>query len=543
LWLTTLIAIDRTVISITATPAWGQDGQLAGYISGVVPQFNLLLFAFVPDVGWVGLPQDCSPVPAPAGQFSVNATPSIILRPATRYSAYLVPATLAAPCSTPTPSIPFVVQHNAMAEATLVRLPQYSTISFGGLEWYVKDAPLQVSPGPQFFVKDNAFVDSFGQLHLKITQCGNTWCASEVYTKQTVGYGSYRFAINSAAGSLDPNVTLGLFSWDAQAADQNNREWDIEFGRWGNLNAGANAQFVIQPYNGPNNIQRLILGPSAPSTHSVSWSASQVPFVSSIGSNTVSQWTFNGGVTPVPTPGDVHLHMNFYLAVGPSPRIPATQEVVISSFQYTPGGPQIGFGRASDNISYQAQSFVVPLNSGGSNCTVLVESDSPWLTVAGSNLIPPGATLRYAMNPNVGGPRSGNLVLQSTTCNSALGAQVLSVNQAGLVCAPSFASPSTHLGFLQSVFSVMIRGTDPVCSWTVNSSASWLRITSGSSGAGDGSTSVAADANQDAALRGAVLSLNNGPVHSVYQDAAGGLLALSPTTAAVCGGTSAKFGL
>ena len=42
----------------------------------------------------------------------------------------------------------------------------------------------------------------------------------------------YTFAINSTLNNLDPNVTLGLFTWDAQAGDQNNREMDIEFGRW-----------------------------------------------------------------------------------------------------------------------------------------------------------------------------------------------------------------------------------------------------------------------------------------------------------------------
>jgi uncharacterized protein (TIGR03437 family) len=531
------------VISITAIPAWGQDGQVTGAISGVVSQLNLWLFAFVPDVGWVYLPQGCGPVPMQGGQFSVNAAPSIIQRYATRYSAYLVPATLMIPCNNPTPSIDFGIQRNAVASATIMRLPQYSTISFGGLEWFVKDAPVQVSPGPQFFIKDNVFVDSFGQLHLKLTPCGNTWCASEIYTKQTVGYGTYRFVVNTAAGSIDPNVTLGLFSWDAQAADQNNREWDIEFGKWGNPNANTNAQFVVQPYNGPNNIQRFLLGPFAPSTHTVSWSASQVGFASSHSGGTVSQWTFNGGVIPVPTPGDVHLHINFYLAMGPSPRVNAPQEVVIGGFQYTPAVQQIGFGRTVDNIPYQAQSYSVPLSSGGSACTAQVESDSPWLTVPGSNVIPPGATLRYVVGANVGSPRSGNLILQSTTCNAALGAQVLNVTQAGLVCSPSFASPSTHLGFLQNVFSVLIRGTDPVCSWTVQSSAPWLHLTSAPSGAGDGSVTVAADANGDAALRGAVLALNNGPVHSIYQDGAGVSLALSPAQAMSCGGTTAKFGL
>jgi uncharacterized protein (TIGR03437 family) len=217
--------------------------------------------------------------------------------------------------------------------------------------------------------------------------------------------------------------------------------------------------------------------------------------------------------------------------------------VIIGGFQYTPAGSQIGFGRAADNISYQAQSNTVPFTSVGPNCAATVDSDSPWLSVSGSNVIPAGLSLRYNVTANLGGARSGNLVLQSTNCNSTPGAQVLTVTQSGLVCSPAFASQSTHLGFLQSVFSVLIRGTDPACGWTVQSSAGWLRITSAASGAGDGSINLAADGNSEALLRGAVLQLNNGPIHSVYQDAAGSSLALSPAVAYGCGGAFAKFGL
>ncbi|HLK70264.1 MAG TPA: BACON domain-containing carbohydrate-binding protein [Bryobacteraceae bacterium] len=537
----------QPAISITVIPAWGQDGQVTGIVSGVGSQsLSLYLFAFVPDMGWAGLPGTCSPVSVQGGQFSVNVTPNVLFRAATRFTAYLVPSSLAGSCSgTGTSTVPFVIQHNAIATATYPRLPGYSTISFAGLNWYVKDAPVQVYPGPQFFVKDNAFVDSSGQLHLRISPCGGSWCAAEIYTKESVGYGSYRFTINSQLSNLDRNVTLGLFTWDAQAGDLNNREWDIEFSRWGNAAATPNAQYVVQPYNGPNNIQHFVMSPSVPSTHVVSWSAPQVGFSSSASTtgSLISQWTFTNAVSPVPTPGDVHLHLNFYVGAGQAPSVPTIQEIVISGFQYSASSPQIGFPRSADSISFRAGTYSVPLSTIGSNCGAFVESDSPWLTVAGSNVLPAGVPLQYSVTDNIGGPRSGNLILQGTACNATLGGQVLTVTQAGLVCAPAFATPSTHFGSIQSSFSVGVNGTASACTWQVASSAPWMRILSGSSGAGDGTVQVTADANADPSLRGAVLSLNNGQIHSVYQDSGSTLFALSPLNASTCGSQSAQIGV
>jgi uncharacterized protein (TIGR03437 family) len=134
------------------------------------------------------------------------------------------------------------------------------------------------------------------------------------------------------------------------------------------------------------------------------------------------------------------------------------------------------------------------------------------------------------------------LILQSASCNATLGSQVLAISQAGLVCAPTFATPSSNIGFLQSVFSVAINGTAPECTWTVNSSASWLQL-SGASGAGNGTVEATAGANSGPSLRGAVLSLNNGPTSPVYQDGAGALMALSPLNASACGTQIAEFGL
>ena len=219
-------------VTFTSIPTWGQDGQLAGSISGTSSQqTSLYLFAFIPDEGWYGLPSNCTPVSVSGGQFSTNAAPTVIFHLATRFTAYLMPANLSPQCGTGTATVPFEFQLDAISSATIPRIALYQTVSFGGLNWYVKDAPVQVYPGPQFFVGNNVFVDSSGQLHLQIKNCSGSWCSAEVYTQQTIGDGTYRITINSPLASINPSLTLGLFTWDGQAGDLNNREWDIEFSR------------------------------------------------------------------------------------------------------------------------------------------------------------------------------------------------------------------------------------------------------------------------------------------------------------------------
>jgi len=155
----------QPTITITSIPAWGQDGQISGNLYGANAQTALYLFAFVPDLGWQGLPNPCSSLPVQGGQFSVSTSSNPVLHSATRISAYLLPANVPVNCSG-TSTIPFVIQHNALVTITYPRVPQFSTVTFAGLDWYVKDAPVQVYPGPQWFLKDNAYVDSQGQLHL-----------------------------------------------------------------------------------------------------------------------------------------------------------------------------------------------------------------------------------------------------------------------------------------------------------------------------------------------------------------------------------------
>jgi PASTA domain len=480
LGVTQLFSQSTAHVSITAIPTWGQAGQISGYVSGVdYTQVGLWIFEFIPDIGWYPKPT-CSAIPIHFdGSFSADVAPYIIDRAATRFSAYLLPLSLSVPCSgQESANVPFIVQLNALSMATIPRLPLYNTISFGGLTWYVKTAPTPVygGRGPQFFIEQNAYVDSLGQLHLAITQCGNSWCAGEIYTTQEVGYGTYIFTINSPVNNLDTNVTLGLFTWDAQVGDKYNNEWDIEFSRWGNANASANAQYVVQPYNGPNNLYPFLMSPSAPSTHSVTWLPGQVNFQSTATLGLISQFTYPGGSLPVPAPGDVHLHMNFYVAAGQSPAVPINQEIVIGGFQYAPIGAQIGFSQTSSSSSFLGgATYSVPMTGSGGTCSGNVESDSPWLVLVSPNPVSSSGILQYTIpNTNFGSPRTGNLILRSTTCNPTLGSQLLSVTQMG----PPQAPVPNVLGETESAAVTAITGAGLLVG-TVTTAPSLTGVTAG----------------------------------------------------------------
>src|SRR4051812_1462922 len=92
---------------------------------------------------------------------------------------------------------------------------QQRIVNFSGRQWGVKKASSKVGPGPNYFSDStsNVWVDASDRMHLKITKVGGKWNCAEVVLLGTVGYGTYRFYLDSPVDSLDRNVVLGLFTW------------------------------------------------------------------------------------------------------------------------------------------------------------------------------------------------------------------------------------------------------------------------------------------------------------------------------------------
>lgn len=213
------------------------------------------------------------------------------------------------------------------------------TITFSGYTWQVKESRQPVGPGPNLFSADvrNMEVDRAGRLHLRITRRGEVWQCAEVVNTRSLGYGTYRFTIETNVAPLDPNVVVGLFTW-SNAPEYAHREIDIEFAQWG-IPTAPNAQYVVQPFV-PGRYHRFTIPPgTGPTVHSFLWLPNRVHFVSRKGRNpdrgtVLGEWTYAG--EGIPRRGDENPRMNLWLMRGLPPQDGREVEVIVSRFQFLP---------------------------------------------------------------------------------------------------------------------------------------------------------------------------------------------------------------
>jgi hypothetical protein len=246
------------------------------------------------------------------------------------------------------------------------------TIEFSGYQWLLKESTRLVGPGPNHFSSDreNVWVDDEGSLHLRITHRGDQWRCPELVCQTPMGYGKYVFYVGSRVDEVDPNVVVGLFTWDDETADaQANCEIDIEFTRWTEANA-PNLHYSVQPARGPDDpsgrykerytAERMTLE-GDDSTHLFEWSPKGLLFASYQGqehpsARVIKSWAYSADNPPrrsgidgisqpvgVPVPGpDTRLRINLWLVDGNGdgrgdvPTDGQEAEIVIDRFEYTP---------------------------------------------------------------------------------------------------------------------------------------------------------------------------------------------------------------
>lgn len=207
-----------------------------------------------------------------------------------------------------------------------------TTVHWSGYDWDVKEYSRKIGPGPNFFSRSNVRVDSDGRLHLAITKSGSKWTTAEVILDDSFGYGTYTWVLRTPA-PLDPNVVLGLFTWNDDPAE-NHREIDIEFAKWGSASDPNDAQFVVQPYDHLGNEHRFVR-PAADTqtTLSFTWAEDKVSF-SAVSGGDPYVWTYTG--LDIPEPGGENPRINLWLFRGAAPTNGQNVEVVFESFAFTP---------------------------------------------------------------------------------------------------------------------------------------------------------------------------------------------------------------
>ena len=339
------------VIEITNVPPYGSSENLSGRVLDATPAAHrVAVFIYVPSAGWWSKPY-CDPaltVIQPDGRWTTDITTGGADAFATKITALVVSTNYREPCVTGPPSLPASVLAQALASATVERAdPAIRLLNFSGYDWWVKESPGVVGPGPNYFSAstNNVWLDAEGRLHLRITNRSNQWHCAEIVSQRTFGYGSYRFELDFPVDNLNPNAVLGLFTWSDHAAYAH-REIDIECSRWGNSNDVNNAQFVVQPWDASGHLVRYAVPAGLThSTHLFVWEPNRIRFQSLKGgfsptltaTNLIRNWTFTDA-SAVPQTGDENVRINLWLNNGDPPAGNAEVEVVLRNFEFVPLG-------------------------------------------------------------------------------------------------------------------------------------------------------------------------------------------------------------
>jgi hypothetical protein len=356
-WLVLFASVPRLhagaapVVLITNLPPFGATADLAGRVLNANPATQAVaVFIFVPGYGWVTKPTCAQPLSAlrPDGSWRADIITASGDTAATRVAAFLVGTNFNQPCALGLPKLPTNLYAQASASAIVTRpSPGVRWLRFSGYDWWVKSSASRVGPGPNYFSDSasNVWTDAQGWLHLRITHRSNAWQCAEIISARTFGFGSYRFELNSAADALDPNATLGLFTWSDDPAFAH-REIDVEGARWGNPADANNAQFVVQPYGPAGHLVRYrVPAGMTNSMHLFTWETDRVSFQALAGaytpkpaaSNVIATWVFTNAAA-VPQSGDENVRLNLWLCNGNALANGGEVEVVVKSLQFAPLG-------------------------------------------------------------------------------------------------------------------------------------------------------------------------------------------------------------
>ena len=375
-------------IIITNLPAYGINGPLSGVALNASPATNAVaVFIYVPGYGWVTKPTCAQPLTTiqTNGSWFASITTGGSDVNATRVAALLVSTNYNQPCVDGLANLPTNVYAQASAKTVITRpSPGVRFLSFSGYDWWVKNSAGLVGPGPNYFSDstNNIWTDTNGWLHLRITHRTNAWQCAEIISARTFGVGNYRFELNSVADNLNPNVTLGLFTYSDDPAFTD-REIDVECGRWQNAADTNNAQFVVQPYYLASQLVRYRVPPGlADSTHLFVWETNRISWQSQTGAysaaatNRIASYVFTNAVN-VPQSGDECVHLNLWLINGSAPTDNNEVEVTVQSFNFVPLGTPPG--TVLTNLQMSA--------TGPFKCDLIVQPDYRYEVQTSSNLL------------------------------------------------------------------------------------------------------------------------------------------------------------
>ena len=217
------------------------------------------------------------------------------------------------------------------------QLAPVKPLHFSGYDWEVRTIAGDRGGMNNLYGAENAWTDSSGALHLRITKKGDKWSCAEVELNRSLGYGTYIVVVRDTT-QLEPAAVLSMNTFDDWGGDQHYREMDIEFGKWGDAASKNNAQFGIQPFYVPGNLAPFTV-PKGTFTHSMRWESGRASFKTvrgasmEAGAPVISEHVFTSGV---PTSGQEKIQFMFYVVASEKSPLQNENEVVVEKFEYLP---------------------------------------------------------------------------------------------------------------------------------------------------------------------------------------------------------------
>lgn len=343
-------------IDFTEIPEYGDPlGRVYGKVGNVDPTDYLVEVYIRVETVWWTKPYYAWPLTTISSDSSwfCDITTGGNDRCATEIAAFLVPTdatpTICSPCHQ-LPEIP-----EAVASCWIDRSPESRIISFAGYEWKVKRADCRFGPGPNYFSdrEEDVWVDNEGNLHLTITEQDGKWYCTEVINTESFGYGTYIIQTRGRVDTIDPNMVIGLFTWETEAPEASYREMDIEFARWGDPGNDTNAQYVVQPCSQcPGCGDRCVrfqvdlTDQESDLTHYLIWEPGKLTFKTYRGQylgsvppedDLITEWMYDGSY--VKEPGNENFRFNFWLLGGYEPLNSLDDEFMVTGFAWQENTP------------------------------------------------------------------------------------------------------------------------------------------------------------------------------------------------------------
>ena len=213
------------------------------------------------------------------------------------------------------------------------------TLTFADRTWTVRPNG-DGGPGPNHWSEDNAWVDTSGQLHLKISKIHGKWYCAEVFSNDKLGFGHYQWQVIGRVDQLDKKVVLGFFPY---LGPSEINEIDIEMAKWGKGNNNM-GNFTVWPAKGgiPKSTKTFPFSLNGDyTTHRFNWQSTSIFFQMlhghrTVGNHEIAYWDFKPDhyLDEIPQRA-MPVHMNLWLFKGSAPSDGKEVEITVKSFQYS----------------------------------------------------------------------------------------------------------------------------------------------------------------------------------------------------------------